>query len=184
MKSIGYLLITAGFLGGSYLSVLHTDIVAVVPFLAALVIGAGGVGLVRTAQHREAHHEERLTANIRTIERTLAKLADDARALEAEMESIDVYDLRHRIDATFLVDIDEFVQARDSIAHSYGLQAYAEIMNLFAAGERYLRRVWSASTDGYVDEARAYISKAREQFEGATALFRSLAEKSEAGIDR
>jgi hypothetical protein len=37
-------------------------------------------------------------------------------------------------------------------------------MNHFAAGERYLNRVWSASVDGYVDECRAYIGHAREQF--------------------
>jgi hypothetical protein len=37
-------------------------------------------------------------------------------------------------------------------------------MNSFAAGERYLNRVWSASADGYIDEVNTYIEKAKEQF--------------------
>ena len=35
----------------------------------------------------------------------------------------------------------------------------------FAAGERYIHRVWSASVDGYIDEVLAYVPRAREQFE-------------------
>ncbi len=75
-------------------------------------------------------------------------------------------------------DQDAFVQARKSIAHSFSLQGYADVMNPFAAGERYLNRVWSASTDGYVDEAHTYISKAREQFEEALEVFRGLRKAS------
>jgi hypothetical protein len=37
-------------------------------------------------------------------------------------------------------------------------------MSCFAAGERYLNRVWSASADGYVDEVNAYLDKAQAQF--------------------
>ena len=42
-------------------------------------------------------------------------------------------------------------------------------MSDFAAGERYLNRVWSASADGYADEAMDYIDRARQQFEEARA---------------
>ena len=38
-------------------------------------------------------------------------------------------------------------------------------MNEFAAGERYLNRCWSASVDGYIDEIKTYLGKARTQFE-------------------
>jgi len=37
-------------------------------------------------------------------------------------------------------------------------------MSCFAAGERYLNRVWSASADGYVDEVNTYLDKAQSQF--------------------
>jgi hypothetical protein len=48
-------------------------------------------------------------------------------------------------------------------------------MSNFAAGERYINRVWSASTDGYVDEVRAYLERARTQFGEARSHFHELA---------
>ena len=40
-----------------------------------------------------------------------------------------------------------------SMVHLFGLQTYADIMSEFAAGERYINRVWSASADEYDNEA-------------------------------
>jgi hypothetical protein len=37
-------------------------------------------------------------------------------------------------------------------------------MSSFAAGEKYLNRVWSASTDGYFEEVTTYLSRAHSQF--------------------
>ena len=82
--------------------------------------------------------------------------------------------MRHRIDELFIDDIDKFVDARESIAHRYGLAAYGEVMSTFAAGERYLNRVWSASADGYIDEVNAYLEKAREQFVDSLEKIRQL----------
>lgn len=84
--------------------------------------------------------------------------------LDAGKADIPPYELRFEIDRRFRTDLNRFVAARESLVHIYGLQAYADIMSAFAAGERYLNRVWSASADGYVDEAREYIGRAREQF--------------------
>ena len=47
-------------------------------------------------------------------------------------------------------------------------------MSEFAAGERYLNRVWSASTDGYIDEAHTYLDKARDQFAHANETLQAL----------
>jgi hypothetical protein len=57
--------------------------------------------------------------------------------------------------------------------HLYGLQTYADIMSEFASGERYVNRVWSASADGYGDEASAYLDRARAQFEHAYGQLRA-----------
>ena len=70
-------------------------------------------------------------------------------------------------------DLTVFVDNRESISHAFGLQAYANVMTHFAAGERYLNRCWSASTDGYVDEIHDYLSRARQQFGQALELLRS-----------
>jgi len=55
--------------------------------------------------------------------------------------------------------------------HAFGLQAYADIMSAFAAGERYINRVWTASADGYVDEVMSYLDKAQRQFAEAREVF-------------
>ncbi len=174
MKNLGYLLITIGFLGGSFLAVERAEGVAELPFVGMLAVGAVGVVLARRATHRESRQEDVVAANISTIETSLGNVVDKVAALDRDKDSIDVYELRHHIDRDFPEDLDAFVQARESIAHSFGLQAYADVMNPFAAGERYLNRVWSTSTDGYIDESHTYIGKAHEQFEEALEKFRAL----------
>jgi len=71
-------------------------------------------------------------------------------------------------------DLNIFANARESMQHVFGLQNYADVMSAFAAGERYVNRVWSASTDGYVDEVRTYLARATEQFGEAHSLFSRL----------
>lgn len=176
MKQLGYLLVTGGFLVGSYTTVVQRETVPLLPYLVSLVAGAIGVAMVRTAIHRASRSTHVIEANIATIESSLQQVVERAHALARDKESIDVYDLRHRIDREFPDHLDAFVQARESLAHTYGLQAYADVMNPFSAGERYLNRVWSTSTDGYVDEAHTYIDLAREQFDEALGVFNHLRE--------
>ncbi len=174
MKVLGYLLIAAGFLGGSYFAVLNAEKVPVSSYLPMLVVGAVGVALARVASHKESRDVEVVSANIGAIGSSLERIVEKVQAFDRDKETIDVYELRHHIDREFPDDLDTFVQARQSIAHSFGLQSYADVMNPFAAGERYLNRVWSTSTDGYIDEAYTYVSKAREQFEEALEVFKGL----------
>ena len=46
----------------------------------------------------------------------------------------------------------------------------------FAAAERYLNRVWSASADGYIDEVNEYLQKAGDQFAESLATLRRFQE--------
>lgn len=174
MKNLGYLLLTVGFLGGAYFAVLDAESVPVGTFLTMFAVGVLGVIMARMAGHKESRDVEVVSANIGAIGTSLERIVEKARAFDRDKESIDVYELRHHIDREFPDDLDTFVQARQSIAHSYGLQTYADVMNPFAAGERYLNRVWSTSTDGYIDEAHTYVTKAREQFEDALEVFQGL----------
>ena len=130
--------------------------------------------MVRVAARQESTHADTIKSNLGTIDKSLESIVDKVRRLDDGKTEIDVYDLRHRIDEEFPDDLDAFVQARQSIVHSYGLQAYADVMNPFAAGERYLNRVWSASADGYIDEAHTYATKARKQFESTLEVYRGL----------
>lgn len=174
MRPLGYLLIVAGFLAGAYLAVREPEGLALGPFLGALAVGAVGIVLVRVALRRSATHGGRLLADLESLEASLARIVENVRTLDRDKGSIDVYDLRHRIDERFPGDLARFVEARQSLVHRYGLQPYADVMNPFSAGERYLNRVWSTSTDGYIDEAHEYLERSHEQFEDALAVVRRL----------
>jgi hypothetical protein len=174
LRYFGYLLITVGFLGGSLEVVRQVEGVNASAFLIWLSIGIVGVIVAQRARKAEATDVEVITTNVRAIESSLEVLTAEAKKLNAEKSEINVYDLRHRIDAAFMADLVKFVDARESIAHSYGLKAYAEVMNRFAAGERALNRVWSASTDGYMDETSDYLEKAATHFEDALVTFQTI----------
>ena len=86
-------------------------------------------------------------------------------------------ELRDRIDTKLRPDLIRFVDARESMVHLFGLQTYADIMSHFAAGERYINRVWSSSADGYDLEAERYLGKAEERFADAQQQLNEAARK-------
>lgn len=173
MKSLGYLLITLGFLGGSYFSVLDAEEVDWAMTGLSLIIGVAGVAMVQLAIRSHKSATDTMRTNIIKLEEALARIVDKATALDAEKESINVYDVHHRIDDDFMTDLDIFVDNRESIGHAFGLQAYADVMTHFATAERYLNRCWSASSDGYVDEVNTYLTRTKNQFLEALELLRS-----------
>ncbi|NQT03646.1 MAG: hypothetical protein HQ580_16575, partial [Planctomycetes bacterium] len=143
-------------------------------YIPAIGLGIAGVVLIRVDIARHSKTEHHVASRIETVESSLEKIATNINKLNTDKHSINTYDMRHRIDELFVDDLAMFVDARESIAHRYGLAAYGEVMSTFAAGERYLNRVWSASADGYIDEVNAYLEKAREQFVDSLEKIRQL----------
>ena len=178
MKTLGYIMITLGFLAGALLSVLDKSDVQWGHFIAALAAGAAGICIVQAARRHRAKAEGKLAANIQSIETALARIVENISQLNKEKLSLDPYDVRHSIDQLFREDLETFVEARESIAQVHGLHAYADIMSYFAAGERYLNRVWSASADGYIDEVNTYLDKAQSQFADTLQELNSLKERA------
>ncbi len=164
MSKLGYAMIALGFLAGALAAVVDEDAVRWEYFAGALFVGAAGVVVAWLGRHQQAREGGKLAANMQAIEDCLSRIVDSTKKLNAQKQSINTYDVRHRIDQLFTDDLTMFVEARQSIAHVHGLQAYADVMSSFAAGERYLNRVWSASADGYIDEVNTYLQKAQEQF--------------------
>jgi len=157
-------MVTVGFIAAALATVVDENAVKWLWYVPALIVGAAGVAAIRINEARQSKTEHHVAARIETVESCLERIAAAIHKLNADKHSINTYDMRHRIDEMFVDDLEMFVDARESIAHRYGLAAYGEVMSSFAAGERYLNRVWSASADGYVDEVNAYLDKAREQF--------------------
>ena len=175
MKRIGLLLISMGFIAGTLAAIVDVDHVRWGYFSVALAVGIAGVFVARSGHHKIHKSEEKLSENVRIVETSLANIVRNISTLDSEKQDINTYDMRFRIDELLLDDLAGFVEARESIAHRYGLTAYGEIMSGFAAGERYLNRVWSASADGYIDEVNIYLEKARKQFSESLKSVRDLA---------
>jgi hypothetical protein len=171
----GWVLLVAGFLGGAFIASLDPHTVQWQWFVPVLVAGAVGVWMVRRARHAEAAAGHRLGEQRSVIEDRLTNILVNLEELERNKEQIPTYDARFEIDRRFRKDLMDFAEARESLMHLYGVQAYADVMSAFAAGERYLNRVWSASVDGYHDEVIAYITKARDQFLEAQKVLAAVA---------
>ena len=147
-------------------------------FLPAVAVGILGIALVRAETRKMARAEGKLALNIESIENSLGQIVKNMGRLKADEVLDDPYEVRHRIDDVFTDDLNTFVEARESITHVYGLQGYADVMSYFAAGERYLNRVWSASADGYIDEIRIYLERAEEQFSESLEKLKQLKQRT------
>jgi hypothetical protein len=169
MGKVGFILTTVGFLAGAFLASLDPREINWAAFVPALILGAVGVWLIKRSQQAHARSDETLASNRADIEESLDRIIANLEEVAADGDAIPPWNLRFEIDHRFREDLNSFVEARQSLSHLYGLQAYADIMSAFAAGERYLNRVWSASADGYVAEAREYIGRSLEQFRDAKA---------------
>ena len=165
MTKLGIVLIGIGFIAGTLMTVIDVEIVRWVPFIISLIIGIIGIVLVKTSIKKEVLSPEVLTKNMEQIETSISSIIKNLKELNDQKEAINTYDVRHRVDELFLEDLNTFVEARESISHTYGIQAYADVMSHFAAGDRYLNRVWCASADGYIDEVNENLVKSLEQFE-------------------
>ena len=173
-KTLSLLTIMAVFLAGAFISVLDPTEVNWVWFVPVLAIGVVALFIYRKAHHVEAKASHRLSGNLQILENSLTNILDNLETLNDDSENLPVYEARFEIDRLLREDLNNFANARESMKHVFGLQHYADVMSAFAAGERYINRVWSASTDGYVDEVRAYLERATHQFRDARSLFAEL----------
>ncbi|MCG8504998.1 MAG: hypothetical protein MI755_10365 [Sphingomonadales bacterium] len=175
MIRFGFILVVAGFLSAAFVASLDPEAVDWTFFVAAIGAGVIGVVIVKRAQKAAAHADHVLEGNRRDLTESLAAIIANLRELNGRKATVPVDELRHEIDRLFREDLNRFVDARESMVPLFGLQAYADIQSAFAAGERYVNRVWSASADGYQAEALAYLDKALTQFEEAQAKFDAAA---------
>ncbi len=174
MRLLGYIFIAIGFLVCSFITVLNEEAINWFWFIPFFLLGAVGVVMARISDRKAATSEDVVKLNISNLEGALENVVNNIKQLNQDKQSINVYDLPKRIDKTFLDDLNIFVDARKSIGYAYTLQDYADIMSHYAAGERYLNRVWSAAADGYIDESHTYIGRAQTQFEEANNKLKAL----------
>ena len=177
IKTIYLIAIMAAFLVGAFISVLDPVEINWRWFVPVMVFGALALFLFKKAHRGEARDSARLSGNLQVLEASLGNILENLEKLNADSANLPVYEARFEIDRLLRKDLNDFANARESMQHVFGLQGYADVMSAFAAGERYINRVWSASTDGYVDEVHDYLERATRQFREARMLFAELQQK-------
>jgi hypothetical protein len=175
MKGFGYLLLCAGFIGAAYSTALDVEQVNWQLFLITAILAIAGVVLFKQDEKARAQSDTVLDNNRAELRESIDNLVRDLHSIAANGD-LKGHALRERIDEQLRPDLMRFVAARESMVHLYGLQTYADIMSHFAAGERYVNRVWSSSADGYDGEASTYLEKAVVQFEDAQRQLSAAAE--------
>ena len=166
MKRIGFLLLAAGFLGGAYSTALDVQNVNWQIFVVAALAALAGLVVIKRTASAHARSESVLEMNRGELRESIANVVRDLGEIVGDEQSRGAA-LREAIDLRLRTDLRRFADARESMVHLFGLQTYADIMSSFAAGERYINRVWSASADGYDEEAEAYLARAAAQFADA-----------------
>ncbi len=168
MKTVGFALLIAGFLAAAYSTALDTQLTNWGYFIPAAIGAIAGVFILKRQSRGEARAEHVLTANRAELGQSLSNIINGLESINSNSESLSTLELRDAIDERLRDDLRRFADARESLIHLYGLQTYADIMSDFAAGERYVNRVWSAAADDYQAEAWTYVGKALDRFREAT----------------
>lgn len=173
MTAIGFFLLICGFLLGAYSTALDVQITSWKLFVPAAIVAIAGVVMIKRQSRGASRSKTLLTANRTELEESLSNIVRELEQIELDSQGTSTRRLRQSIDEKLRDDLRRFADARESMVHLYGLQAYADIMSEFAAGERYVNRVWSAAADGYEAEAWTYIQKAQAQFRSAARRLQS-----------
>ncbi len=168
MKTIGFLFLISGFLAAAYSTALDTELTNWNYFVPAALLAIAGVFVLKRQARGEARAEHVLTANRAELGQSLSNIINGLESIDSNSQNFSTLELRESIDELLRDDLRRFADARETLIHLYGLQTYADIMSDFAAGERYVNRVWSAAADDYQAEAWTYVGKALDRFREAT----------------
>ena len=182
----GHALLWSGFLAGAFLAVRDLapseaqkwQAINWYWFTAALAIGALGVVMLRITARSRTSQPHRRDADLTTLTASLDRLTAHLTQLNASASQLRVRDFHARIDAELADDLRRFAEVREVMIDQFGLTTYAEVMTRFASGERNVNRAWSASADGYREEALRCLGEAEQQFLAARQSIQQATESS------
>jgi len=171
MRAIGLVLMVLGT-AGSAVSAAHLPHPLWEWFGLGLGVLVTGTVLNRLGHRGAASATAKEQRGIEQSLGLLGKIVADVRALDAEKGSLDLEQLRLRLDAILTTEVFELVEHRRDLLERLGSKHFAEVFGVFSLGERFLNRVWSAAADGVASEAHAYLERALPLLEEAEVALR------------
>lgn len=141
----------------------------------AMLIAFGGVILLRASNRATQLNSENIQGQYSTLTTAIVELVDKLQTLDANFDNMIPEEVVEFIDDQCVIHFNDFADSRNTITQRYGLTAFAEIMSEFATGERYINRAWSASADGYIDEAKSSVKRCLSHLVEAKRLLEKYA---------
>ncbi len=136
----------------------------------SMALGLAGVALLRSTAKSADQDSGRVEAEYSTITNSLAELNERVAKLGGSLDTMKPAEVVQYIDDRCAEPFADFADARNALVQRFGLQAFAEIMTQFASAERFVNRAWSASADGYMNEARDCVTRATTHLKEASSL--------------
>lgn len=175
MNVLGQILLWGGFLSGSLATVLNLEVKpqdngavnewsawATIPwpwYLASVTVCIIGIVLLRIGKKSAAESSHESTASLAEIRASLVNLINHTEQLRGQMDEMAPSEMTAFIDDVLAPDFYTFAEGRNAITAEMGLQKFADVMTHFSAGERAINRAWSASADGYIEEATTCVER-------------------------
>ena len=139
-----------------------TDLLTNVPFwlgmlaiLGAIILNQKGRGPKSTQSHNDENVSKQISLIIEEILMRLKKI-------DCSIPSGECVSQLAMVQESLVFSV---TNAKDRLIANRGFSFYAHFMSDFAVAERFLARAWSASVDGYPEEALTYLEKARDYFD-------------------
>ena len=142
-------------------------------YFISAAIGISGIAFVRAGKKSAAGQGEKTEASLKQIKAHLADLVNNTEKLNNEIKNFKPRQILNYIENQLQDDMRGFADGRDSITAEHGLQVFAEVMTQFAAGERAINRAWSASADGYIEEAATCVQRGLEMLKTAQKILQA-----------
>jgi hypothetical protein len=138
-------------------------------YLLAMVVAMLGLWLWQRSQTLPRADED---ASSQTVSRhnileLLPQLRATMQALEQQLTDFNEVTITKRVEDLLNQYVLPLVAAREEVIHLLGRHHGVEVLVAIAQGERLLNRMWSAASDGCLNEVYATFPKALAAFEEA-----------------
>jgi hypothetical protein len=144
-------------------------------YALAMLVAFGGVFVLRASNRTADLINENFHGQYSMLSSAIFELVEKLQTLDTNFDNMIPEEIVDFIDDQCVVHFNDFADSRNTITQRYGLTAFAEIMSEFATGERYINRAWSASADGYVDEAKSSVKRSLSHLVEAKRLLEKYA---------
>ena len=149
-------------------------------FAGSVAVCVVGIVLIRIGNQDgpvDIQDQGKASASIDQLKSALEQAAAATAGVRKSLAKLPPSRITAEIDDQIADHLRTFADGRDEITRHYGLEAFADVMTQFASGERAINRAWSASADGYFDEADECLERGEQMLQEALVHLNGFAKQ-------